>query len=88
MEGKTGLFELMVWIILILLVMHFMIVRPNKKKMAEYKKMLDEIKPGDNIAFSGGIHGKIKKINGDVAAVEIAKGVEIEISKGAISGKI
>ena len=83
-----GLFELLVWLVLIFAIMHFMVIRPNRKKMAEYKKMLDEIKTGDGITFSGGICGKIKKLEDSVAIVEIAKGVEIKIVKNAISGKL
>jgi len=88
MEGNSPWLELLIWMALIFIVLNFMLIRPNKKKMEEYKKMLSEIKTGDIVIFSGGIHGKIKKIEDDVVTIEIASGVEVKVSKSAISGKI
>jgi len=88
MENNAPWLELLVWMALIFITLNFMIIRPNKRKMAEYKKMLSEVKEGDIIVFSGGIHGKIKKIEDEAVTVEIAKGVEVKISKSAISGKV
>ena len=86
MEGNK-MFEVFIWFILMFVVMYFFILRPNKVKMTEYKKMLSEIKVGDKIVFSGGIYGTIKSMLENTVIVEISKGVEIEIDKTAISGK-
>lgn len=65
-------------------IIYLLMVRPNKKRMAEYQKMLDSIKVGDRI-LAAGIYGTVKKINEKTIEMEIAKGVVIEVSKGAIA---
>ena len=59
-------------------------VRPNKKRMAEYQKMLDSLKVGNRV-LAAGIYGTIKKINEKSIEMEIADGVVIEVNKGAIA---
>ena len=58
-------------------------IRPNKKRMNEYQKMLDSIKVGDRV-LAAGIYGKVKKISDKTIDLEIAKGVVIEVNKNAI----
>lgn len=62
----------------------FLMVRPNRKRMAEYQKMLDSLKVGNRVMATG-IYGVIKKINEKTIEVEVAKGVVIEVNKNAVS---
>lgn len=65
-------------------IIYFFMVRPNKRRMAEYKKMLDAIKVGNRI-MAAGIYGTVKKVNEATVEVEIAKGVVVEINKNAVA---
>ena len=62
-----------------------MMVRPNKKRMAEYQKMLDSLKEGNRV-MAAGIYGTIKKVNEKTIDLEVAKGVVIEVNKNAVAG--
>ena len=59
-------------------------VRPNKRRMAEYQKMIDSIKAGDRI-MAAGIYGTVKNVGDKTIEMEIAKGVVIEVSKNAVA---
>lgn len=65
-------------------VIYLLMVRPNKKRMAEYQKMIDSIQVGNRI-LAAGIYGTVKKINEKTINMEIAKGVVIEVSKGSVA---
>lgn len=65
-------------------IIYLFMVRPNKKRMAEYQKMLDSIKVGNRV-LAAGIYGTVKKVNERTIDVEIAKGVVVEISKNAVA---
>ncbi len=80
-QGGWG--TLFVYCIVVFAIVYFLMVRPNKKRMAEYQKMIDSIKVGDRV-MAAGIYGKVKKINEKTIELEIAKGVVIEVSKNAI----
>lgn len=65
-------------------IIYFFMVRPNKKRMAEYQKMLDSLQVGNRV-IAAGIYGEIKKINEKTIEVEIAKGVVVEVAKNAVA---
>ncbi|MDR0804013.1 MAG: preprotein translocase subunit YajC [Rickettsiales bacterium] len=75
---------LVIYCVVIFAILYFFMIRPNKRKMNEYSKMLAELKVGAKIVCAGGIYGTVKKIDGDKISVEIAKGVVIEIAKQAV----
>ena len=65
-------------------IIYLFMVRPNKKRMAEYQKMLDSLQVGNRV-MAAGIYGTIKKINEKTIEVEVAKGVVIEVAKNAVA---
>ncbi len=65
-------------------IIYLFMVRPNKRRMAEYKKMLDSMKVGNRV-MAAGIYGTIKKVNENTIEVEIAKGVVVEMNKNAVA---
>ena len=66
-------------------IIYFFMVRPNKKRMAEYQKMLDSLQVGSRV-MAAGIYGTIKKVNEKTIDLEVAKGVVIEVAKNAVAG--
>ena len=48
--------------IFILVLMYFILIRPQSKKLKEHKQMLTELKVGDEISTAGGLLGKIIKV--------------------------
>ena len=65
-------------------IIYLLMIRPNKKRMAEYQKMLDSLQVGNRV-MAAGIYGTIKKINEKTIEVEVAKGVVIEVVKNAVA---
>ncbi len=85
--GLSGLSAFLPFII-ILGIFYLLIVMPQHKKDQEHKKMLESLKRGDKVITNGGIYGKVTDIKENKLIIEIAKGVEIEILKGAVGNKI
>lgn len=59
--------------ILIIVVMYFILIRPQRKKDKEAKAMLAALKKGDRICTIGGIYGTITNIKDDVLTVEVGE---------------
>jgi len=72
-------------LILIFFVFYFLLIRPQQKKVREHQRLLDALKKGDEVITSGGIHGTISAIKGNVVDLKIAEEVKVVISKSAIS---
>ena len=81
--ANTG-WGVLLYCLVIVAILYIFMVRPNKKRMAEYQKMLDSLQVGNRI-MAAGIYGTIKKINDKTIEVEIAKGVVIEVNKNAVA---
>ena len=60
-------------LILIFVIFYFMLIRPQRKKDKEAKKMLESLKVGDRICTIGGIYGTIVRIKDDVLTVEVGE---------------
>ncbi|HPC36128.1 MAG TPA: preprotein translocase subunit YajC [Candidatus Marinimicrobia bacterium] len=75
--------------LLIILLMYFLMIRPQAKKQKEKAKMLQEIQPGDEIVTIGGIYGKVEGVKDkNILIVRIAKDVKINVSRSAVASKV
>jgi len=72
-------------IILIIVVMYFFMIRPQVKKQKDTKKYIDELKKGDRVVTTAGMHGKIADITDSYFLIEVDNGVKIRFDKSAIS---
>ncbi len=81
---QGGAMGLILYCLVVFGIIYLFMVRPNKKRMAEYQKMLDSLKVGNRV-MAAGIYGTIKKINEKSIEVEVAKGVVIEVNKNAVA---
>ncbi len=71
--------------VLMFVVLYFLILRPQIKKQKSQQKMIDELKKGDKIVTSGGLHGAITNMKDDIITVKIADNVRVEMSRAAVS---
>jgi preprotein translocase subunit YajC len=67
-------------------IFYFLIFRPQQKKQKEINDMLANLRHGDMVITSGGIHGKITALTDTIVTLEIAEKVRIKVSKSAITG--
>tara|TARA_Y100001970_G_C14219107_1_gene851510 strand:+ start:39 stop:383 length:345 start_codon:yes stop_codon:yes gene_type:complete len=82
MEGIGAFLPL----ILIFGVFYILLIRPQQKKVKQHRDMLSNLKKGDRIITSGGIIGKINKVNDNRELnVEISDEIEIKIAPGMVA---
>ena len=70
----------------LLLVMYFVMIRPQKKQEKEQNAMRNNLAVGDEITTIGGIIGKIVSIKEETCVIETAhERTKIRILKSAVS---
>lgn len=90
-DGGAGLsggaaFGSLMPIVLIFIIFYFLLIRPQQKKMKEHRAMVEALRRGDQVVTSGGIVGKVSKVQDDgFVEVEIADGVKIKLVKHTIT---
>jgi len=69
---------------LIAVVFYFFMIRPQVKKQKDQKKYVNELKKGDKVVTTAGIHGRIIDVAETTFLVEVDNG-KIRFDKSAIS---
>ncbi len=80
-----GEFSFIIPIILMFAIMYFLILRPQQKRMKEHKEMVANVRRGDTVVTSGGIIGKVTKVDESDLQVEIAQGVRVKVVRNTLS---
>ncbi|MBE9542332.1 MAG: preprotein translocase subunit YajC [Proteobacteria bacterium] len=75
-------------LIIIFAIFYFLLIRPQQKKSKQHKQLLTDLKKGDKVVSSGGLHGVITGLSDDVVTVEISPKVRVKITRGSIAGVI
>ncbi|MEQ8923542.1 MAG: preprotein translocase subunit YajC [Roseovarius confluentis] len=84
--GAGGAFASFLPLILIFLIMYFLLIRPQQKKVKEHQAMVEALRRGDQVVTAGGLVGKVTKVRDDgEVEVEIATGVNVRVVKHTIT---
>lgn len=84
--GKPNPMMNVVFMVGMIAVMYFFMIRPQMKKAKEQKEFSNSTNLGDSIVTIAGIHGKIVKLNDDgTLSVEIDRNTIVKMEKSAIS---
>ncbi len=70
-----------------LLLMWALIIRPQQRQRKQHGEMLKQIRKGDMVVTSGGIHAKVTGVADDVLTVEIADRVRVKLSKSSVTSR-
>ena len=84
--GQAGGFTAFVPLILMFVIFYFLLIRPQQKKAKEHQNMINNLKKGEKIITSGGIHGTITSLGDTTVSLEIAENVKIKINRGNVAG--
>ncbi len=63
---------------------YFFLIRPQSKRQKEHKQMVAELQKGDEVLTSGGILGKITRLDDNFITLEINKDVSLNIQRTAV----
>ncbi len=74
--GDGGMLMSLLPFILIFVIMYFLILRPQQKRVKQHQEMVKNLRRGDTVVTSGGLVGKVTKvIDEEQIEVEVADGV-------------
>lgn len=68
--GGEGMFLNILFLVLMVGVFYFILIRPQKKKEKKTKEMIAALKVSDTLTTIGGIKGKVVKIKEDEVVIE------------------
>jgi len=84
--GGGDIFLQLLPFVLIFVIMWFLIIRPQQKRVKAHQELVKNLRRGDTVITNGGITGKISKVVDDnEIEVEIAENVRVRVIRGMIA---
>jgi preprotein translocase subunit YajC len=84
--GEGGMLMSLLPFALIFVIMYFLILRPQQKRVKQHQALIKAVRRGDTVITNGGLIGKVTKvIDDDQIEVEIGDGVRIRQVRSMIT---
>lgn len=84
-QGQQSPVMLIGWVVIMVGLFYFMMIRPQQRKEKERKALVANTKSGDRVIFGGGLVGVVANVKDKVFVVKIADNTKIEVLKGAVT---
>lgn len=82
--AAQGGFGSLIPLVLIFVIFYFLLLRPQIKRAKEHKKMTESLAKGDEVVTTGGMLGRIAKLDDSFITLEIAEGVSVKVQRSAV----
>ena len=83
--NPTGqLFQMLGMVVFFIVVMYFIMIRPQQKKTREHDQLLKSLKPKDKIVTSGGVVGIVVSVGERSITIRSAD-TKLEVLKSAVT---
>jgi preprotein translocase subunit YajC len=83
---STGMITSFMPLILIVVIMYFLILRPQQQKVKQHQAMIKSLRRGDTVVTNGGLVAKVTKVvDDDHIEIEIADGVRVRHVRAMVS---
>jgi preprotein translocase subunit YajC len=84
--GDGGMLMSLLPFVLIFVIMYFLILRPQQKRVKTHAEMVKNVRRGDTVITNGGLIGRVTKVvDDDQVEIEIADGVRIRHMRSMLS---
>mgnify|MGYP006144689879 CR=1 FL=1 len=64
---------------------YFLLIRPQQRRMKQHQQMINAVKPRDTAITSGGLIGKVTKVDEFEVELELAPGTRVRVIKTMLS---
>ena len=85
-DGGIGVFVGIIPILLMFVVFYFILIRPQQKQARKHQDFIRNLKTGDRVVTSGGLHGIVTGMTETTVTLEIADKVRVKVTRSAIGG--
>ncbi len=83
-----GGLDSLIFLGLLIAIFYFMLIRPQKRRVEQHRRLLESISLGDEVVTMGGLFGTVRALREDEIELEIAPKTKIRLVKSAIARKV
>jgi len=85
-DGGAGGIASLIPILLMFVIFYFILIRPQQKQARKHQDFIRNLKPGDRVVTTGGLHGTVTGMTDTTITLEIADKVRVKVTRSAVSG--
>ncbi|HAH09355.1 MAG TPA: preprotein translocase subunit YajC [Alphaproteobacteria bacterium] len=82
--GMDAILIQLVPLLLIFAIMYFLVMRPQQQRIKAHQMMVANLKRGDQVVTSGGVLGKIVKVEDAEVTLDVGEGVKMRVVRHMI----
>jgi preprotein translocase subunit YajC len=83
---SSGMITSLLPLILIVVIMYFLVLRPQQQRVKQHQAMVKALRRGDTVVTNGGLVGKVTKVVDDEQIeVEVSDGVRVRQMRSMVS---
>jgi preprotein translocase subunit YajC len=87
-QTSSGIgWEYIVFFVLIIAAFYFLMIRPQRNRQNQQKKLLSELKAGDQVITIAGMYGEIESLDDESIVLKVESGAKIKVTRSSVAGK-
>lgn len=83
--GAASFFVQIFPLLLIFVIFYFLLIRPQQRRIKEHQRMVADVKVRDTAITSGGLIGKVTKVEDHEVELEVSPNVKVRVVKSMLS---
>lgn len=72
----------------LLVLLYFVIIRPQQKREREHRALMESLQEGDEVITSSGVYGAVLEVDDNIVWLEVAPEVELKLLKSSVASRI
>ncbi|MFA8344115.1 MAG: preprotein translocase subunit YajC [Rhodothermaceae bacterium] len=86
--GEQSMMSTLIMFGAIFLIFYFMIIRPQQKRQKDREKMINEMKKGDKVITSGGLHGTVAGMDEKTLLVDLGNNIKVTVERSSVTNVV
>ena len=82
--GGAGFLMSVAPLLFIFVIFYFLLIRPQQRRMKQHQEMIGAVKLRDTVITSGGLIGKVTKVEDAEVEIEVAANVRVRVVKAML----
>ena len=78
----------LIFLVLLIGIFYFMLIRPQKRRVAEHRSLVESVGVGDEVVTIGGLFGTVQRVGDDEIELEVSPGTRLRFVKSAIARRV
>lgn len=80
-----GVIGQLLFFVPLILIFYFLLIRPANQRQKKHREMVEALKKGDTVIMSGGVIGKVTRLEETELTLEVSDGVRVRVMRGMVA---